>query len=252
MKKIFIAITMLVMSTSLLAAQTQYKIDEKEVVDGVSMRTGKHKKVRMYEGHNIKEYSAPIAQVVKSVMDFESRCNNKFKRKRKVVSKDFNCRNYNKNIIETIRVTDIKDKSLEKNEIQKFILKRFIYNRTTFRHNELVRVYKYKNKKKQTTYKITQTMLSDKESKKYLEDPISKDSAFILTKGEFIITEVAPNKTTFDYKYTSKTDHWLLNKSMVVSEFFENMSKGINRLFNVIEKETKTTALNEKVAPKKK
>ena len=252
MKKIKISVAMLVVSTSLLAAQTQYKIDEKDVVDGVSMRTGKHEKVRMYEGHNIKEYNAPVAQVLKSVMDFESRCNNKFKRKRKIVSKDFNCRNHNKNIIETIRVSDLKDKTLEKNETQRFILKRFIYNRTTFRHNELVRVFKYKNEKKQTTYKITQTMLSDKESKRYLKDPISKDSAFILTKGEFVITEVAPNKTIFDYKYTSKTDHWLLNKSMVVGEFFENMSKGINRLFNVIEKETKTTALNDKVVPKKK
>ena len=86
-------------------------------------------------------------------------------------------------------------------------------------------------------------MISDKEAKKYIDKVTKKDSAFLETKGTFILTKKGENKTHIYYKYESKTDHWLLNKSMVVSEFFENMSKSMNNLFNAFSKDV--VAINE-------
>ncbi len=242
--KYLISVYILISIFAVQANTEVFEIDSKETVDGVSMQTGKHEKVRMYEAQNIQEYAAPIKQVVDTILEFEGRCNNEFTDKRKIVAKSFKCKHFNKSIVETVRVTDIKNKKLDKNEVDRFLLKRFIYNRNAFRHNELVRVFKFKNEKKQVVYKITQEMLSNKESKKYMDDPMDKESAFIKTEGVFLITALGPNRTEFNYKYTSKTDHWLLNKSMVVSEFFENMSKGVNSLFQAIQKDVTHTALN--------
>lgn len=227
------------------APAQQIKLDEKKQVDGVQMASGKADDVRIYEGKKIKKYQTPISELEKIVLDFSSRCNQEFVKKRVHFERSYQCKHFNKNMIETVVHKDIKQVGeKEKNEVDRFVMTRYIYNRGYFHHNELAKVYKWKNEKGQEVVRIIHRMMSNDEAKKYLKDPVEKESAFIETTGEFILTQVSKEETQLEYIYRSKTDHWLLNKSMVVGEFFENMSKGVNGLFSSIDKDV--VALNTK------
>lgn len=218
---------------SFLAFSQIPKMEDVKVINGVTVGSVKVGKVRHYQGEITQEYDVNIDVLFNSVMDFESRCNNDFKDKRKHFSKDHGCRHHNKNMIETVIVQDIKPvEKKEENEVDRFIMKRYIYNREAFEHNELAKVYRYKNSDKLDEIKLDYRMISDDEAKKYIDKTANKESVFINVDGLFILTKLSASKTKLYYRYYSSTDHWLLNKSMVVGEFFENMSNNMKELFS--------------------
>jgi hypothetical protein len=213
------------------------KMDEIKTIDGVKLGSSKKKGVRYYQGEIDNIIDASLETVFATVMDFKNRCNNSYKSRRDHLDKKFNCKYHNKNLIETVLIWNTKFKGKkEKNETDRFMMKRYIYNRGSFQHTELAKVYKYKNEQGESTIKLSYRMVSDKEAKQYLDKYAEKDSAFISTEGTFILTQKDDGKTQLYYKYISKTDHWLLNKSMVVDEFFENMSKSMNNLLITLSK----------------
>jgi hypothetical protein len=240
-RTLFLVITLLLLSFNTFA-HAQIKFDESETVKGVKMGSFKKKGVRHYQGSKVKEFNAPIEKLFSSIMDFQSRCNDEHKDRRKELKKNFKCRNFNKNMVETIVVKDTNFKgNLGKDEVKRFVLKRLMYNRGEFQHNELGQVYRSKNAAGKSVIRLVHRMISDKETKQYIKNVYEKESAFLETKGVFVLTEVEAGKTNLEYVYSSKTDHWLLNKSVVVSEFFENMSEGVNRLFTALGKDTSVT-----------
>lgn len=235
---------LLVLLTSLLVARAYAdKVDGVELaleknINGVILHSGKVDSTRIYHGQLSKVVNASLPKTFTAVENFEDKCNNEFKGKRKVLDKNKDCKYHNHNLIESVIVKKTNYTGpKEPNEIERYIVTRYIYNRGSFQQNDLMIVLKYKNDKKQDVMHIKQTMLSDEESKQYLDKPVKKDSAFKEARGNFIMTKLDENKTQFDYEYIGKSDHWMLNKEMMVNEVYEGIAKGINFLWESIEKD---------------
>jgi hypothetical protein len=96
-------------------------------------------------------------------------------------------------------------------------------------------VLEYTNSSKEKVFEIKQTMLSDEESKNYLENPIKRDSPFKEASGRFMVTEKAKGDVVFEYEYIGKTDKWYLNKDMFLSKIYEGTADGIHDLFTSVE-----------------
>ncbi len=208
-------------------------------INGVKLESGKIDSTRFYKGIVTKTYPFSIDQVRASVMNFDERCNNEFKDKREYTDKTKECSFHNENLVESVVVKDLTPGwTKEEFEVDRFVIARRVYNRGSFSYNELVRVYEYTNDKNQKVVKINQSMIDDKEVKKYTKPLVTKDTAFDATSGTFILTQVAPNETRMDYVYNSETSHWILNKEVSVSQVFSSISKSLNDLVDIVEKES--------------
>ncbi len=214
----------------------------KNVINGVAVESIKKDDARTYVGTISKDFSTSIENVVKSVVNFNEKCNNSLKDRREFTDKKANCKYHNENLVETVMIKNINKAGWTKevNEVDRYLLARHIYNRGKFHHYELIRMYEKLNSKNQKTIIITQTMLDDKEVKKYTNPKFDKDSAFDQVISTFTITEVAPNQTNLNYQYKAVTDHWMLNKEVSVPQVFASMSKGINDLIKAMDQEART------------
>lgn len=208
-------------------------------IDGVKLESGKIDSTRFYRGIVSKTYPYSIDQVRASVMNFDERCNNEFKSKREFSDKTKDCKFHNDNLVESVITRDINSNyKKEQNEVDRMVIARRVYNRGSFSYNELVTVYEYKNNENKKVIKIVQNMLEDSEAKKYTKPLVKKDTAFDATTGTFVLTEVSPNETKMDYIYNSETTHWILNKEVSVSQVFSSISKSLNDLLEIVDKES--------------
>jgi hypothetical protein len=231
---LYALIIILVSSNSLIAKE----FDGDKIINEVHCRSKKKKSVRSYLGRKTKTYNVSLDQAAKAVLDFPSRCNNELKERRVHTPKDFNCKYTNKNMVETVIIRDLKLKDkVTANELDRFVMARFIYNRNYFHHNEIATVERYQNEQKKQVVKIHHAMVDDTTAASLIDNPVKKNSAFISATGTFYITELAKDKVEIDYHYESSTDHWLLNKSVAISEFFESMASGINELYAALDGE---------------
>lgn len=219
-------------STLLIAKDFFHKveIDNEETIDNVVLKSGKKGDNRYYEGTLVKSFDRDIKSMKKAILAFNQRCNNEYKEKREFSDKKEDCKYHNGNVIENILHTDLKEYTKEKNEIERLLISRRIYNREEFSQTDLVRVYQFEKDKK-NTIQIFMKMIKKKEAKKYIKPLVETNSAFNRNQGVFTLTEIAPNKTELAYTYNSRTDHWLINKSIAAGEVFENVSKSLNSLF---------------------
>ena len=223
-----------------LQAFGETKMDKTESINGVTLQSGKEDSTRTYRGSITKTFSYGISSVVKSIVNFQDKCNNALKDRRQYTDKTVECKYANDNLIETIIVKDIKKSGWEKepNEIQRFVLGRQIYNRASFGHYELVKIYETKNAQNQKTITIVQRMMSDKETKMYTSPLFDKDSAFDESTSTFTVTEISKTETLVNYEYQGITEHWILNKEISVPQVFSSISKSINDLVKTMDTES--------------
>jgi len=216
----------------------------KNTINGVAVESIKKDSVRTYSGSISKTFSTSINNVIRSIVNFNEKCNNGLKDKREFTDKKSNCKYHNENLVETVVIKDINKAgwAKESGEIERYLLARHIYNRGKFTHYELIRVYEQTNSQNQKTVKITQTMISDKEVKKYTQPKFDKDSAFDEVISTFVLTEISQNQTNLYYEYKAETDHWMLNKEVSVPQVFASMSKGINDLIKSMDQESSVPA----------
>lgn len=216
------------------------KMDKKESINGVSVQTGKHDSIRIYQGSISKSFPYGIDTLKASVVNFKERCNNSLKDRRQYTDKSTPCKYHNDNLVETIVYKNIKKTGWTKgaNETERYVLGRQVYNRGSFGYYELVRVFETKDSNNKKVVKIEQKMLSDKQVKEYIKPDFKKESAFSKTSGTFTLTEVSPKETTLTYEYKAETDHWVLNKEVSVSQVFSSMSKSINDLVKTLTMES--------------
>lgn len=221
-------------------AFAETKMDKKESINGVSVQTGKHDSIRIYQGSITKTLPYGIDIVKTSVMNFQDRCNNSYKDRRQYTDKTITCKYHNDNLVETMIFKDIKQTgwTKEANETERYVLGRQVYNRGSFGYYELVKVFETKDSNNKKVIKVEQKMLSDKQVKEYIKPAFEKDSAFTETSGTFTLTEVSPTETTLTYEYNAETDHWILNKAVSVSQVFSSISKSINDLVKTLTKES--------------
>ncbi len=221
-------------------AFAETKMDKTESINGVSVQSGKHDSTRIYRGSITKIFPYTLATVKYSVVNFQDRCNNSFKERRKFTDKTTTCKYHNENLVETLVIKDIKknDWVKEANEVERYVLGRQIYNRGSFGYYELVQIYEGKNTQNQKTITVTQKMMNDQETRKYIRPLFEKDSAFDETTGTFTLTETSPTETTLTYEYTAETEHWILNKEVSIPQVFSSISKSINDLVKTVDAES--------------
>lgn len=238
MKNFFVFTFILTFSLNLYADYSKFKVDNKKThkKTKVKLISGKKNDKRFYQGNLTRTFDASIDSVLSSILNFEDKCNNKLKKKRKLTSKKKKCIYKNKNLIESKVYDPTKEYKKEKNEIDRILVVRRIYNRSNFSHVDLVQIYETQNSSGQKVITIKQHMMSNKEAKKYFDPPVDHESAFGKAIAEYTLTQVDKNKTVFNYYYANETDHWLLNKSVAVDRVFDSMSSGINLLFKSISK----------------
>jgi hypothetical protein len=226
------------LATSLAAATP--KLNKRDRIEGVLVQSGKHDETRYYSGSVSKILPFKISTVKNSITNFNQRCNNSYKEKRRLTDKSMNCKYHNDNLIETIIVKELKSGQWQReaSEIERFILGRRVYNRGDFGYYEMVQIFETRNDQNQKTIKILQTMLSDREVQKYLNPAFQRDSAFDQSSATFILTELSSHETSMEYQYMAQTQHWILNKEISVPQVFSSISKSINDLFKTVDAES--------------
>lgn len=244
MKKLNYLFVSFLFSLSALAHSfdiNKFKIDEKENNKEFQVKSlsGKKSDIRAYQSIKSEVFQSPLEKVLQGIENFADKCNNEYKDRRKWTDKKRDCPIFNKNLVESKIIQIDKEKlPLSKGELRHYLIQRNIYNRQSFHHYDLIQVFEKKNEKGQRVVLVTQKMLKDKEIKKILDTPIKRESAFLVTYGEFTLTALSQNETKLDYRYYTETDHWLLNKSIAVSDVFEGTAKGLNTLFEGIKEVT--------------
>jgi hypothetical protein len=226
-----------------IQAFAETKMDKKESINGVSLQSGKNNSTRVYSGSINKSFPYGISSIQNSIVNFQDRCNNEFKNRRKFTNKSISCKYHNDNLVETIVVKNIKTGwAKEPNEVERYVLGRQVYNRGSFGYYELVTIHHGKNSLNQNTVTVIQKMMNDKETENYIKPAFEKDSAFDEATGIFVLTEISPKETTLHYEYKAQTEHWVLNKEVSVPQVFSSISKSINDLVKTVDTESSRIA----------
>lgn len=228
--------TFLFTSLLLLTLNLELHAQERtENLDGVSLSSSKVDASRTYSGKVTKSFPYPLDIVKQAITNFSDRCNNSFKSKRQFISEEQDCKFHHEHLIETFVVKDIRPQEAYKNLTEYYLLGRQVYNRGSYGYYELVQVQDSINAKKQRTTDITLTMLNDEEVKAFVTPKFSKDTAFDTSVSRYTLIEITPTETQLSYEFTSKTDHWLLNKEVSVPQVFSSISKTMNNLMVSLE-----------------
>ncbi|MBY0515612.1 MAG: hypothetical protein K2P81_01800 [Bacteriovoracaceae bacterium] len=213
-----------------VAHATEVKFDKHDKLHGVTVESGKTEKTRVYRGYFERKVEANLETVKASITNFAEKCNDAYKSRREWISKDQHCMFKNENLVETR-----EEKNLLKTAPQTYVLSRHGYNRGTFQYQELVQETVRKDESNRNVVEIRQVMLSEKEAKDWVKDPIKNNSVFDRMTGVFVLTELSNNETEIKYEYRAETTHWLLNKEVTVPQVFASMGKGIQDLWVSIE-----------------
>ena len=238
----------MIMSLILISFNLANAFEASKVIDGatlageqsiknVSMATAKIDSTRIVRGYRSQQFQGSFDVIKNGIINFDEKCNNSYKDKRKFTDKSKDCKYLNKNLIESVIIKKTNFSGLkETNEVERYVVTRYIQNSVgTFAQNDLMVVLEYTNSSKEKVFEIKQTMLSDEESKNYLENPIKRDSPFKEASGRFMVTEKAKGDVVFEYEYIGKTDKWYLNKDMFLSKIYEGTADGIHDLFTSVE-----------------
>ena len=195
-----------------------------KTINGVELETSKTNSNRHLKATKSVILNLNLEESLKLVLNFDEKCNNKFKDKRKWTDKNTDCKHHNNNLIETVHFRDIKNKNQILND--HFLLLRHGYNRGTFLYFEEITV-----ELSETELHVRQKLLSDEDVKKFIETKLETIFSFQQVEGHFHLKLLEKNKTQLTYTYQSTTDHWLLNKEMMIDEIFESTAKGLSDLF---------------------
>lgn len=209
------------------------KVDKSNQIQGVELSSAKVNDSRIYQSLKSETITGNLEVVKKAILDFNQRCNNELKERRKYTSKNQVCPYHNDNVIEVtlLPLFDLKNGAQE-NYLQSL----YIYNRQDLVHHQLVSVF-YPWKGDSKKMRILLELIDDKKAQKIAGKIDPTQSVFQNAVTEFILHESKPKQVKVQYSYEIKTDHWLLNKSIAAENVFENMQKGINTLFSELQKQ---------------
>lgn len=208
-------------------------IDEKQAI----LSSGKKDDTRFYRIVKTTYFDSSAKHVMKFALNFNLRCNNNLRDLRVLNSKDFNCPLSSDGMIESQIIRKVNSYQKFPHEIDRFIVQNRIKKRGEFfTHVDLVTVYE-KKENNFKTYIVHVKMLEDTESIKYFDKAIKRNSVFKNAETIFTFSEQEDHRTKLVYDYKSETDHWLLNKSIVISRFFEGMLNSTERIIRAIEQQ---------------
>ena len=222
--------------STLTFAETTF--DKTDVLNGVTLKSGKEDSVRSFMANTDKLLPYPINLVKKGITNFSQRCNNSYKDKRKFTSEKENCKYHNENLVESFVIHDIRKMDYFKNLSEAYLVGRQVYNRGSFGYYELVTINESMNEKKQKTITIVLRMLDDKEVNLFTDPKFTRETAFDNSATTFTLTQIDANQTHLAYEYRAETDHWLLNKEVSVPQVFASIGRSVNNFMKTVETES--------------
>ena len=195
-----------------------------KTIEGVTVASLKKDKGRLISAKASKIFELDIKTVSKKVIDFENKCNNDLRRKRKLISKESNCLYPNKNVIEAVKLP-----SLKPNCKKCFLIFRRISNRSYFQHYDLI-----ESSSSGISTIINHRMLSNEKLSEYITQPKKTRSAFKSLSGQFKLTKLEDKKTKVEYFYKAYTENWLLNLEITQNTLLENVANGVRATIDAI------------------
>ncbi len=203
------------------------KLEQKEIIKDVNVLSANKDDSIFYLATYKTEFHGNFDRALEYVLDFSKRCNNAYKKERKLTTKDFVCTIHNDNLIESQIVKDLKIKDDNPQLVERFVVKRRIWNKGLHSYNDLVTVKKVTtNKGEKRRLEVTHRLLKDEEANSLIIDPVPFDNAFYHTVGTYRMAETESGKILVDYTYETKTDHWFLTSSMVQGSIYSSLANG--------------------------
>lgn len=212
------------------------QFDKQEEINGIILQTGKVERTRHYEGTYSKTFDMPLQSLKNSITNFSEKCNNSFKKKRKLTDANMVCKFRAEQLIESVIIKDIgKNWEATPLETERFLVARQVYRRGTYSHYDLVKVMEATNDKGLNVLTISLNMLDDSEVEKYTKPVFKKDSDFSKNSEVYTLTAISANKTELSYQFHAETEHWLLNKQLSVPQVFAYIGQSINEKINTLD-----------------
>jgi hypothetical protein len=204
----------------------------KRTIGGVRLSSHWEGETKVFSAEVEMIYEADLKTVAEGIENFDEKCNNEYRSKRKKMKWDDKCLYFNKNLVEAIKIHNFNKDALKTDDLSpEYLVWRNIYNRGSFAHYDVI--------KKKTTPEvmiISHEMINPEVIGKVLPKPTRIKSAFDYMKGTYKLIKVAENKTKVKYRYESKTSHWFLVRDFVEENVFENMSAGTIQALKTITK----------------
>jgi hypothetical protein len=223
--------------------------ETKNIIDGIKLVSTKEKSFRTFRADFTLTIQASLPRVSEAITNFPQKCNNEMRSQRKWTPRESDCLYHNGNLVETVIHKELQPFQPEPNETDRFLLARHGNNRGAFEYLELVKIFEYYDGAKRLVREIHQDMLSDDEAKKLSSLKIKNNSVFQKLQGRFKLVRLGEQETEVNYQYTTVSDHWLLNKEMMIGQVFESMARGMADLRQSIIKATELPKLQAAPPP---
>lgn len=203
------------------------KLGKEEVIKDVRVLSAEKDDSIFYHASYQTAISGDYEKALQFVLNFPQRCNNSYRRERKLTSKENECVYHNDNLIESQIVRELKTKDKEQFEVDRFVLKRRIWNKGLHTYNDLVTVKELKPESNQERLvEISYRLLHDEEANKLIDNPVPFDNAFYYTVGTYRMGKQKDGKISIKYSYVTKTDHWFLTSGMVQGSIYSSLANG--------------------------
>jgi hypothetical protein len=176
------------------------------------------------------EFEGSLEKVIEGIENFDEKCNNEKRSKRKFIKWETKCRFHNENLVEAVKIFKPMDQKLKKYNGFQYLVWRNIYNSGKYSHYDVVT-----KKRTKEEVIITHEMLSDSEVKNIIEKPEKINSAFDNIRGTYKVSKKPNGKIKVEYIYESKTDHWFLTKDFLEEKIINNITSGTLQALKTIE-----------------
>ncbi len=225
---IAIAFTFNVMGNVLSAVVVDgVALSDLKIINGITVSNGRKGKDRIFLTDQTTMVKADISKVYDNITNFEKKCNNEYNGKREFTDKNRNCSFHNNDLVESKIIKKIKGGFVpEKNESERYLVQRHAYNRVHTYFYDLIIIKRYINPDKQQVVEVVHRAIPDSVTASYIDNYKKFDSAFHVMDGTIKLTNIAPSRTILNYKYLSKTDHWLLNKGLMTGLIYDGLVDG--------------------------
>lgn len=207
-----------------------FSIDSQKIEREVELKSGKKDGQRFYSAKTSRKYAAEINTVESLITNFEEKCNNQHKNRRRYLSKEYECPLLNKNLVESKIIKTLK-KPGPTDVDEAWVIRRHVFNRGTYGHNDLLTIKRIPGK----SIVVQHSMISEDEAAAYIDDPFPTQEPFLFMQGTYSLEVIGPNETLVNYQYFTLTDHFVLNKEISVGAVFDSMADGTLQSLQTIE-----------------
>lgn len=188
-------------------------------------------------------FDASSDEVISGIINFDDKCNNQKRSKRKMMKWENTCKFHNENLVEAVKI-----KNYKKNMVAKeypgalFLLWRNISNNGKYSHYDVV-----VRKDNEEESEISHQMLKESEVNKFIPKNERTVSAFNELKGTYKIRKLNRKRTQVVYYYESETDHWFLKRDFIENKVKTKIESGTLQALKTIQESLEKKRNNSEI-----